>query len=74
MLTIIIVRSFGELFSGIVGKESPGEQFVSSDKIKILLRATSVGTIGYYFRTKVKKKRETFFLAQNFSPFSKFLK
>ena len=41
-------------------------QFVSSSKVNILLRTTSEATTGYYFRTKGKQQRETFFLEHNF--------
>lgn len=55
-----------ELSSGIVGKWYTGTQFVSSNKVNILPRATSEGTTGYYFGTKGKKQRETFFLEHDF--------
>lgn len=53
----IIIMSYNELSSGIVGKWCTGRLFVTSGKVNILLRATSEGTTGYYFRTKGKNCR-----------------
>lgn len=51
---------YSELSSGIVGKWCTGRQFVSSGKVNILLRTTSEGTTGYYFRTKGKNRSKHF--------------